>query len=149
MAASVNFRSEYELKQREYTSSQADYEASRAALAKQQSLMNSNTGGEHSQVAKVRAALVQAEFDLAETVARAPTDGYMTQNLLKPGMMATTLPLRPVMTFTHKQDQLYIGAFRQNSLQRLKPGDQAEFVFPSIPGKTFQGGSAVSIAVDG
>lgn len=130
---------EHDVKKREYTSSKADYEAAQAALAKQQSLFGSKVGGDHTKVAQAKAALAQAEFDLAETVVRAPSDGYVTQNLLKPGMMATTLPLRPVMTFTHKQDQLFIGAFRQNSLQRLKEGDEAEFVFASIPGKTFQG----------
>lgn len=130
---------EYELRKREYTASKADYEANLAALEKQRSLLQSEVGGEHTKVAQAKAALAQAEFDLEETVIRAPSDGYVTQNLLKPGMMATTLPLRPVMTFTHKQGQLFIGAFRQNSLQRLKAGDEAEFVFPSIPGKTFQG----------
>lgn len=132
-------KTDYEIKQREYTSSKADYEASVAALEKQNSLLKSQVNGEHSKVAEAKAALAQAQFELDETVVRAPSDGYVTQNLLKPGMMATTLPLRPVMTFTHKQGQLFIGAFRQNSLQRLKEGDEAEFVFPSIPGKTFQG----------
>ncbi|MCQ4504244.1 hypothetical protein NON27_29120, partial [Vibrio parahaemolyticus] len=30
-------------------------------------------------------------------------------------------------------------AFRQNSLQRLKPGFEAEFMFRAIPGKVFRG----------
>jgi multidrug resistance efflux pump len=53
-------------------------------------------------------------------------------------MMTSTLPLRPLMTFVHQQDRMYVAAFRQNSLLRLKAGDEAELIFPAIPGKVFQ-----------
>ena len=131
--------SNFEVKEREYTVSKADYEASQADLKKYELQYNSRIHGEHTKVAQAKAMLEQAQYNLDETVVRAPTNGFVVQNLLKPGMMANTLPFRPVMTFTHQQDRLFIGAFRQNSLLRLKIGDPAEFVFPSIPGETFQG----------
>ncbi len=83
-------------------------------------------------------ALRQAQFELDSTIVRAPTDGYITQNFVKEGMMTSTLPLRPLMTFVHQQDRMYVAAFRQNSLLRLKPGDEAELIFPAIPGKVFK-----------
>ena len=52
-------------------------------------------------------------------------------------MMAGRLAIRPVMTFIGEQKRQFIAAFRQNSLLRLKAGDDAEFVFPAIPGKVF------------
>ena len=80
-----------------------------------------------------------AEFNLDQTVVRAPTDGYVTQLALRPGVMAVPLPLAPVMTFVHTEAQFYTAAFRQNSLQRLQPGFEAEFLFRALPGKVFKG----------
>ena len=63
----------------------------------------------------------------------------MTQLILRPGMMAAALPLRPVMTFVHEETAPLVAAFRQNSALRLKAGYEAEIVYPSIPGRVFHG----------
>ncbi|MBW3695439.1 HlyD family secretion protein [Vibrio sp. T187] len=122
------------------------YKAAEAALkvteAKQQQAqiaLNSEIGGENTAVAGLLADLRKAEFNLEQTVVRAPTDGYVTQLALRPGVMAVPLPLAPVMTFVHTEDKLYTAAFRQNSLQRLQPGFEAEFLFRALPGKVFKG----------
>ncbi len=47
---------------------------------------------------------------------RAPTKGYVTQVALRPGGMAVSLPLRPVMIFVHQEESYYVAWFRQNSL---------------------------------
>ena len=57
----------------------------------------------------------------------------------RPGMMAASLPLRPVMTFVHEEKPVLVAAFRQNSALRLKEGYEAEIVYPSIPGRAFHG----------
>ena len=41
--------------------------------------------------------LLTAEFELEMTTVRAPSDGYVAQMALRPGMRAASLPLRPVM----------------------------------------------------
>ncbi|MGF1688209.1 HlyD family secretion protein [Photobacterium japonica] len=122
-----------------YRSADAALEAARAEERRAKLAYDSEIMGENTTVAKVQASLTQAEFNLAETVVHAPTDGYVTQVQLRPGMMAVPLPLRPVMTFIHQEEQFYIGAFRQNSLLRLEPGFKADFIFRALPGKTFQG----------
>ena len=81
----------------------------------------------------------EADFNLAQTVVRAPTAGYVTQVGLRPGMMAVPLPLRPVMTFVHTDDRMLVGAFQQNSLQRVRAGDDAEIAFDAVPGRIFKG----------
>jgi multidrug resistance efflux pump len=86
-----------------------------------------------AKVDSLTAQLEDARFDLEQTVVKAPGDGFVTQVTLRPGMMA--LPLRPVMTFVDKQEGIYIGWFRQNSLLRLKKGEAAELVLDSLPGK--------------
>jgi len=88
---------------------------------------------------QLTADLRGAEFDLDQTIVRAPTDGYVTQVALRPGMLSAAIPLRPVMIFVHKENNFYIGWFRQNSLLRLKAGDQAETTFDGIPGVIFSG----------
>lgn len=80
-----------------------------------------------------------ASYQLEQTVVRAPTDGYVTQVALRPGMMATSLPLRPVMIFVHNEGNYYVAWFRQNSMMRLEKGDEAEVAFDGIPGKVFTG----------
>jgi multidrug resistance efflux pump len=83
--------------------------------------------------------LLTAEFELEMTVVRAPTDGYVAQMVLRPGMRAANLPLRPVMIFVHDESDTFIGWFRQNSMLRLQVGDDAEVAFDGIPGRVFSG----------
>ncbi len=85
------------------------------------------------------AQLAQAEYDLEQTTVRAPTKGYATQVILRPGMRAVNLPLRPVMVFVSGEDHFLVGWFRQNSLLRLETGNEAEVAFDGIPGKVFSG----------
>ncbi len=85
------------------------------------------------------AQLAQAEYDLDQTTVRAPTRGYATQVILRPGMRAASLPLRPVMVFVSSEDHYLIGWFRQNSLLRLEVGNEAEVAFDGIPGIVFSG----------
>lgn len=90
-----------------------------------------------TQVENVAAQLATAEFQLSETIVLAATDGYVTQVTLRPGMMAVSLPLRPVMIFVHREDPFYIAWFRQNSLLRLEAGSEAEIAFDGLPGQVF------------
>ena len=85
------------------------------------------------------AQLAQAEFDLNQTTVRAPTRGYVTQVILRPGMRAVSLPLRPVMVFVSAESNYLVGWFRQNSLLRLEVGNEAEVAFDGIPGTVFSG----------
>jgi multidrug resistance efflux pump len=87
----------------------------------------------------------EADFNLEQTVVRAPGNGYVTQVGLRPGMMAVSLPLRPMMTFVHTDDPMLVGAFQQNALQRVMPGDDAEIAFDAVPGRIFKGKSRAII----
>jgi len=100
------------------------------------------SGGVNPKVREIEAQLDSARWELDQTVVRAPTDGFVTQLLLRPGMMAVPMPLRPVMTFIHTSgpnDRALVGAFWQNSLQRLTPGDEAEVIYKAVPGRVFKG----------
>ena len=122
-----------------YLSDEGALERSEADLERAQIAFEAQIDGENPEVARLQAELEQARYDLERTVVRAPTSGYVSQLLLRPGMMAVTLPLRPVMVFVHDEQAPMVAAFRQNSALRLRAGYEAEIVFPSIPGRVFHG----------
>jgi multidrug resistance efflux pump len=92
-------------------------------------------GGVNTTVARLQAELGEAQFNLDQTVVRAPGSGYVTQMALRPGMYVVPAPLRPVMVFIHKDDQELAAGFQQNALQRVRAGDEAEVAFDALPGR--------------
>ncbi|MGE3319002.1 MAG: HlyD family secretion protein [Candidatus Berkiella sp.] len=87
---------------------------------------------------QLTAEKANAVYDLEQTTVRAAMDGYVTQIIVRPGMMATSIPLRPLMIFVHKEKQYFVGWFRQNSLLRLTVDDEAEVIFDAVPGVIFK-----------
>ena len=81
--------------------------------------------------------LATAEWELSNTIVRAPSRGYITQMLVRPGVMAVSLPLRPVMVFVPQENHFLVGWFRQNSMLRLQVGYEAEVALDGIPGEVF------------
>ena len=122
-----------------YLSDEGALERAEADLDRAQIAFEATIDGENPDVARFQAELEQARYDLERTVVRAPTGGYVSQLLLRPGMMAMNMPLRPVMVFVHDEQAPLVAAFRQNSALRLRAGYEAEIVFPSIPGRVFHG----------
>jgi multidrug resistance efflux pump len=101
----------------------------------------SEIGGTNTTVARLQAELDSAEYELEQTVTRAPGPGFVTQVALRPGVYTVPIPLTPVMVFvnTGSADTGLVGAFQQNSLQRVTPGDTAEVAFDAVPGQIFKG----------
>ena len=130
---------ELENRRQLYLSGEAALDRAEADLDRAQIEFEAVIDGENPTVARLQAELEQARYNLERTVVRAPTSGYVSQLLLRPGMMAASLPLRPVMTFIHDEKPTLVAAFRQNSALRLREGYEAEIVYPSIPGRAFHG----------
>jgi multidrug resistance efflux pump len=112
--------------------------ASEAAAESARLAYASEISGVNTTVARLRAELGEAQYDLDQTVVRAPGPGYVTQMALRPGMYVVPAPLRPVMVFVHKDDQSLAAGFQQNALQRVRSGDEAEVAFDAIPGRVFK-----------
>jgi len=108
-------------------------------LLKSRNISQRDADAAFTRLENLTGQLATAQFELDMTVVRAPTDGYVAQMALRPGMRAASLPLRPVMIFLHKEGNHFVGWFRQNSLLRLTPGDEAEVAFDGIPGRVFSG----------
>lgn len=122
-----------------YLAQDALVKGSIAEQSQIRSQLDSMVNGEQSQIVSLRAQLTEAKYNLDQTVIRAPSDGYVTQVLIRPGTYAAALPLRPVMVFIPQQKRQIIAQFRQNSLLRLEAGDEAEVVFNALPGQVFPG----------
>jgi multidrug resistance efflux pump len=118
----------------EATAQSAKAEADRALLEAEAVVQGVNTD-----VARLQSDLDTAKFNLEQATVRAPTDGTVQQNFLRPGMFAASVPLRPVMVFLHDEKPKFTAAFLQNSAQRIEEGSEAEFILPAVPGRFFKG----------
>src|SRR6476659_1899129 len=116
-----------------------DLAESEAAAEKSRLAYESESGGVNTTVARLQAELSDAQYDLDQTVMRAPGPGYVTQMALRPGLYVVPAPLRPVMVFIHTDDEELAAGFQQNSLQRVRAGDEAEIAFDALPGQIVKG----------
>lgn len=125
--------------QQQYLAAHAQWRSVQSKRDQTAAELDSLVKGENATVYGLKSQLKAAEYYLAKTVIRAPSDGYVTQVLLKPGMFVRALPLRPVMVFVPEQKTSVYAVFRQNSALRLTAGDPAELVFNGLPGSVVQG----------
>ncbi len=82
--------------------------------------------------------LETAQFNLDSCIVRAPGKGFVTHLMIRPGQMAVPLPMAPVMTFINADTEMFIAAFSQEPMQNIKAGNDAEVIFPGIPGRVFK-----------
>lgn len=124
--------------QAQLKSAQIDLDRARQLLRKKAGTQR-NVDLATANVDNLEAQLAIAEYNLEQTVVRAPDDGLVTQLALRPGVMAVPLPLRPAMLFIPEQGRQIAGSFWQNSLQRMQAGFKAEVIIDGVPGHVFQG----------
>ncbi len=93
----------------------------------------SQIGGVHTSVARLRADLRDAEFDLDMTTVRAPGPGFVTQLALRPGMYVVPAPLRPVMVFVHEDDRTLAAGSSKTRCSAYDPATR-----PRLPSTPFQ-----------
>ena len=130
---------QYEKAKNTFNAAEATAESARSEA--ERALLNAEAvvKGVNTDVARLQAELDTANFNLEQSTVRAPTDGTVQQNFLRPGMYAASLPLRPVMIFLHDEKPKFTAAFLQNSAQRIEQNSEAEFILPSVPGRFFKG----------
>lgn len=87
-----------------------------------------------SDVRQLKAQLDQARWDLSQTTVYAPADGTPINVQLRPGSFVVGLPVTQAMSFVEDEYQV-IALYQQNELTQVQPGDEAEIVLPTYPGK--------------
>ncbi|HSJ01528.1 MAG: HlyD family secretion protein [Verrucomicrobium sp.] len=98
----------------------------------------SESGGFNPKVRETMAALEAKRWELEQTVVRAPSDGFVTQVMLRSGQMAVPLPLAPVMVFVPAERPTFVGTYPQTVIPGVKPGLEAELAFKAYPGRIFK-----------
>lgn len=118
---------------------QADVDLKRAnKLASSNALALRDRDQAQLKVDELKAKLAGAQWQLDSTIVHAPSRGFVSQVSVRPGVMAASIPLRPVMVFVPVEERIVVGWFRQNSLLRLQEGYEAEVAFDGLPGKVFK-----------
>ena len=126
-------------------SGSSSLEAARQALAgaeaaerKVRAEFTAQVDGQNPDVRETAALLDKARWDLDQTVVRAPTDGYVPQNVLRPGIMAVPIPLKPLMMYVVDERPTLVATFHQKVISDIKPGMHGEAVFKQYPGRSFK-----------
>ena len=90
--------------------------------------------GDIASVARLKADLATAEWDLEQTTVVSPCDCYVINLQLRPGAFVAGLPVNPVMTLVEAEGQV-VALYYQNELHQVAPGDEAEFALKTYPGR--------------
>ena len=138
-------RTDEKLAEEKLKSGSASLESTRQALAQAEAAerkvraeFTAQVDGQNPEVRETMALLEKARWDLDQTVVRAPTDGYVPQKLLRPGMMAVPMPLKPLMMFVVEERPTLVASFPQKVISDIKPGLHGEAVFKEYPGRSFK-----------
>jgi multidrug resistance efflux pump len=75
------------------------------------------------------------QYELEQTVAYAPADGYVINMQLRAGQFARLKA--PVMSFVSSEEAWLVMAIRQEGSQYIEPGQEVEFALSMYPGEVF------------
>jgi len=121
---------------------QAQVELSKANLARAQDLMDRGVGRQldvdiyRAEVQNFSAQLDNANWELGETVIKAPDDGKVVALSLRPGQRVVNMPLRSWVAFVAADNQRMAVGIPQSRMRYVRPGQTAEIVLRLLPGRT-------------
>jgi len=100
---------------------------------------NAQLASTAASIASLNAQLGKAQWQLDETVVRAPYDGFVFNLQLRPGNFVTSIPMASSMSFVSTEIRPVLMSFSQSAIRYISVGDKAEMVFRSRPGRVFSG----------
>lgn len=92
---------------------------------------------DRSDVRQLRAQLDSARWNLSQTTVFAPANGRVINLQLREGSFTAPLPMSPVMSFV-EDEQWIIALYEQNELRRIEPGNEAEIIMETYPGRVIK-----------
>jgi len=113
----------------------------RAAAGAQSQLdqWNAELAVAQASIASLTAQLGNAQWQLDETVVRAPYEGFVFNLQLRPGNFVTSIPVASSMSFVSSEEHAVVASFSQSAIRYISAGDAVEMVFRSKPGKVYAG----------
>jgi multidrug resistance efflux pump len=127
-------RFDFEQSEADLRDQEAQLAASVADEAQVRAQLAATVGGDIASVAKIKADLANAEWELEQTTMRSPCDCYVINLALRPGAFVAGMPFNPVMTLVEADGQV-VALFNQNELHQIEPGNYAEFTLKTNPGR--------------
>ncbi len=127
-------RFDFEQSEADLRDQEAQLAASIANEAQVRAQLAATMGGDIASVAKIKADLASAEWELEQTTVRSPCDCYVINLALRPGAFVAGMPFNPVMTLVEADGQV-VALFNQNELHQIEPGNYAEFTLKTNPGR--------------
>ncbi len=124
---------------------QAQLELANARLREAQDLKKDNAISiweyeqYQAQAKQLKASLDTAEYNLEQTVIRAPADGFVTNLALREGARVSSIPMAQIMTFIDTSDHVIFTQILQSYLRFIEPGQLVEVTFKRQPGKIYTG----------
>ena len=100
-------------------------------------------------IASLNAQLGMAQWQLDETVVRAPFEGFAVNLQLRPGNYVTSMPIASMMSFVSTEIHNVVSSFSQSAIRYIQLGDEVEMVFRMRPGKVYSGKVARIISASG
>jgi multidrug efflux system membrane fusion protein len=126
--------------ERKYLEALNKHKASRASLEQAtrqiqyaEEALAARVGSVHALLAEAEADLATARLDLSYTRVHAPCDGIITDLQLRDG--AYVHVGQPCLTIIDTSRWLVVANFRENSLSRMRPGQNALVALQTIPGE--------------
>jgi multidrug resistance efflux pump len=116
---------------------QAQLSTALANEAQVQAQLAAVVDGDIASIARIKADLANAQWDLDQTTVVSPCDCYVINLQLRPGAFVAALPVAPVMTLVEAEGQV-VALFYQNELHKVAPGNEAEFVLKTYPGRVIK-----------
>ena len=91
-----------------------------------------------AQLEQVTAGLANAQFNLDNTVVRAPADGYVTNVSLRAGARVAAAPVAAAMAFVETGDPILLMQVFQKDLRYIEAGQSSEVAFKLLPGSVYK-----------
>jgi len=123
----------------------AQLELSQLNLDRAQDLMDRGVGRQldvdiyRAQVLNYTAQLDNANWELGETVVRAPSDGVVVGLSLRPGQRVANLPIRSWVAFVRNDEYRLAVGIPQSRVRHVRPGQEVEVALRMVPGKILKG----------
>ncbi|MCP4384808.1 MAG: HlyD family secretion protein, partial [Hyphomicrobiales bacterium] len=113
--------------------------AAKANLEKAQLQRDANVNGVNTGVAQARAQVAQAQYFLDQTTIVAPEDGYIVSQQAHPGLVVGDFRIGAIAAFVTNEEPYMLGAFFQEHIKFVEPGQMVEVALDTAPGVVFTG----------
>jgi len=117
-------------------SGQAQLNQAKAELLSAEQALEYTIDGEYAIIREIESQLSYAEYNLAQTTVYAPSDGYITNLQLVNGSYLDIGD--QVLTFVDDENWWVVANFKENSIGRIREGQDAEIALSMYPGKIFK-----------